>query len=52
MVDKVVEEDVAKEFNKEVIKKLCEGSDLVNVMTMMVVEVIMKLKVIMEMMLA
>ena len=48
----MVDEGVAKELNKEVVKKLCEGSDLVNMMMVMVVEVIMKLKVIMEMMLA
>ena len=42
-----MDEDMAKELNKEVVKKLCEDSYLINMMMVMVVEVIMKLKVIM-----
>ena len=34
------------------VKELCEGSDLVDMMMVMVVEVVIKLKVVMEMMLA
>ena len=48
----MVDEDVAKELNKEVVKELCEGSDLADMMMVMVVDVVMKLKVVMEMMLA
>ena len=47
VVDEVVDEDMVKELNKEVVKKLCEDSYLINMMMVMVVEVIMKLKVIM-----
>ena len=43
----MLDEDMAKELNKEVVKKLCEDSYLINMMMVMVVEVIMKLKVIM-----
>ena len=39
----MVDEDMAKELNKEVVKKLCEDSFLINMMMVMVVEVIMKL---------
>ena len=37
MVDEVLDEDMAKELNKEMVKKLCEDSYLINMMMVMVV---------------
>ena len=39
----MLDEDMAKELNKEVVKKLCEDSYLINMMMVMVVALIMKL---------
>ena len=38
-----MDEDMAKELNKEMVKKLCEDSYLKNMMMVMVVALIMKL---------
>ena len=37
MVDEVLDEDMAKELDKEMVKKLCEDSYLINMMMVMVV---------------
>ena len=39
----MLDEDMAKELNKEMVKKLCEDSYLINMMMVMVVALIMKL---------
>ena len=37
----MLDEDMAKELNKEMVKKLCEDSYLINMMMVMVVALIM-----------
>ena len=47
----MVDEDDTKAVDKELVKELDEGLELVDVVVVMVIEVIMKLTVVMEMVL-
>ena len=46
-VNKVADEDDTKAVDKELVKELDEGLELVDVVVVMVIEVIMKLRVVM-----